>query len=116
MTVTEVSELERLRAQLAELRREASSLRLDNDLLTSQLKQEGLPETTRWLQGKVWNQKWHLRRLERRVVAQRAILRRIEELGRGLTSDEWVELRDTYTEGYVREAWQGEGWVPPKEP
>jgi hypothetical protein len=47
-----------------------------------------------WLQAKVASQARELDRLHSRVVRQRFQLRTLNELGRGLSHDEWVKARD----------------------
>ncbi len=69
-----------LRAQLVELTAE-------RDALKAQLAGD-LPRATRWLQRKVWRQAAALDRLNQRVVNQRFVLRRLDELGRSLSADE----------------------------
>jgi hypothetical protein len=69
-----------LRAQLVELAAE-------RDALKAQLAGD-LPRATRWLQQKVWRQAAALDRLNQRVVNQRFVLRRLDELGRSLSGDE----------------------------
>lgn len=74
-----------LRAQLVELAAERDALRaqLEGDL----------PTATRWLQRKVWRQAAALDALNRRVVAQRFVLRALDDLGRSLSSDEYQAAR-----------------------
>jgi len=63
-------------------------LTAERDALRAQLEKEGLPSATRWLQRKVWRQAHALETLNKRVVAQRFVLRTIDELGRSLTPEE----------------------------
>ena len=72
-------------AQLVELAAERDALRaqLEGDL----------PSATRWLQRKVWRQAAALDALNRRVVAQRFVLRTLDELGRSLSTEEYQAAR-----------------------
>lgn len=63
-------------------------LTAERDALRAQLEKEGLPSATRWLQRKVWRQAAALDTLNKRVVAQRFVLRALDELGRSLTAEE----------------------------
>lgn len=58
------------------------------------MEQEQKRETESWLQTKVAAQKKALRRLDRRVVAQRAVLRKLTDLGYALTFEQWTEVRE----------------------
>lgn len=71
--------------ELRELRAEVGALRaqLEGDL----------PRATSWLQWKVWRQREELDRLNRRILSQRLALRTLEELGRGLSREEYLEAR-----------------------
>ena len=51
------------------------------------------PTEQSWLQQKVQAQRVALHRLNIRVVSQRAVLRKLTELGRELSDSEWEELR-----------------------
>ena len=74
-----------LRAQLVELAAERDALRaqLEGDL----------PTATRWLQRKVWRQASALDALNRRVVAQRFVLRTLDGLGRSLSAAEYASAK-----------------------
>lgn len=113
MTVIDKTELETLRDKLTEARSEVYDLRGEVTALRAQLEGD-LPKATGWLQWKVWRQRNALSRLQRRVVAQRAVLRRIDELGRGLSREEWIALRDEAKDHEI-EAFVAEDWMPPKE-
>jgi hypothetical protein len=63
-------------------------LTADRDALRAQLEKEGLPSATRWLQRKVWRQARALEALNKRVAAQRFVLRTLDGLGRSLTPEE----------------------------
>lgn len=53
-----------------------------------------MEENMSWLQAKVAAQKAALDRLHTNVVNQRFQLRTLNELGRGLTSEEFLKARD----------------------
>lgn len=76
-----------------ELRREIFALKAENDALRAQLEGD-LPRATAWLQNKIWRQQRALDVLNRRVTSQRVALRTIEELGRGLTKEEYDAARE----------------------
>jgi hypothetical protein len=71
---------------------ELRELRAERDALRAQLEGD-LPRATAWLQWKVWRQRTALDALERRVLSQRRVLRVLDERGRGLTREEWLEVR-----------------------
>lgn len=71
---------------------ELRELRAERDALRAQLEGD-LPRATAWLQWKVWRQRTALDALERRVLSQRRVLRALDERGRGLTREEWLEVR-----------------------
>lgn len=52
-----------------------------------------MEENMQWLQRKCQAQRAALHGLNRRVVAQRAVLRRLAELGMALSPEEWTQLR-----------------------
>jgi hypothetical protein len=84
-----------LRVQLVELAAERDALRaqLEGDL----------PTATRWLQRKVWRQAQALDALNRRVVAQRFVLRTLDGLGRSLTSAEFTAAKAAIVDGQLRD-------------
>jgi hypothetical protein len=84
------------------LRNENFALRNENDALRAQLEGD-IPKATQWLQHKVWSQRAALDVLNRRVVSQRFVLRTLEEMGRGLTIDEYREARDAVSNEQLRE-------------
>jgi hypothetical protein len=84
-----------LRAQLVELAAERDALR-------AQLERD-LPTATRWLQRKVWRQAQALDALNRRVVAQRFVLRTLGGLGRSLTAAEFVSAKATIGDAQLRD-------------
>lgn len=52
-----------------------------------------MEENMQWLQRKCHAQRAALQVLNRRVVAQRAVLHRLAELGMALSPEEWTRLR-----------------------
>jgi hypothetical protein len=81
-------------AELADLRRQLLELAAERDALRAQLEGD-LPKATRWLQRKVDRQASALDALHSRVVAQRFVLRTLDELGRSLTREEYRAARAT---------------------
>lgn len=71
---------------------ELRELRAEVDALRAQLEGD-LPRATAWLQWKVWRQRVALDLLNRRVVSQRFALRTLDELGRGLSREEYLAAR-----------------------
>ena len=64
-----------------------------------ELQLEGnIPDATFWLQRKVHAQRAALDRLNHKVVSQRFVLRTLEEMGRGLSREEYIEARDRQPE------------------
>lgn len=92
MTMTGIHEdaLARSRDCVRELEAEVRELRaqLEGDI----------PTATFWLQTKVWRQRRALDALNRRVLSQRFVLRTLEELGRGLSREEYLAARDRQPE------------------
>ena len=84
-----------LRAQLVELAAERDALRaqLEGDL----------PTATRWLQRKVWRQAQALDALNRRVVAQRFVLRTLDGLGRSLSAAEFASAKAAIADARLRD-------------
>ena len=84
-----------LRAQLVELAAERDALRaqLEGDL----------PTATRWLQRKVWRQARALDALNRRVVAQRFVLRTLDGLGRSLSAAEFASAKAAIADARLRD-------------
>lgn len=72
--------------------REIRELKLEIETLKAQLEGD-IPKATYWLQTKVWRQRKALDNLNRRVVTQRFIIRTLEEMGRGLSREEYLEAR-----------------------
>ncbi|HZM84208.1 MAG TPA: hypothetical protein VFC19_51470 [Candidatus Limnocylindrales bacterium] len=68
-------------------------LTAERDVLRAQLEKEGLPSATRWLQRKAWRQARALETLNKRVAAQRFVLRTLDGLGRSLTPEELQAAR-----------------------
>ena len=77
-------------------------LTAERDALRVQLEGD-LPSATRWLQRKVWRQAVALDALNRRVVAQRFVLRTLDELGRSLTAAEFVSAKERIADAQVRD-------------
>ena len=77
-------------------------LAAERDALRAQLEGD-LPSATRWLQRKVWRQAAALDALHRRVVAQRFVLRTLDELGRSLTAAEFVSAKARIADPQVRD-------------
>jgi hypothetical protein len=71
---------------------ELRALRQEVEALRAQLEGD-LPQATAWLQWKVWRQRLALDRLNRRVVTQRFVLRTLDQLGRGLSREEYLTHR-----------------------
>src|SRR6185369_5115188 len=84
-----------LRARLVELAAERDALRaqLEGDL----------PTATRWLQRKVWRQAQALDALNRRVVAQRFVLRTLDGLGRSLSAAEFASAKAAIADARLRD-------------
>ena len=76
----------------ADLRSRLVEAVAERDALRAQIEGD-LPTATRWLQRKVWRQAAALDALNRRVVAQRFVLRTLDELGRSLTAEELQAAR-----------------------
>lgn len=74
-----------VQAELRELRSEVEHLRA--------VVAGDMPKALSWLQWKVWRQRRELDALNRRLVSQRFVLRTLEELGRGLTQQEYLQAR-----------------------
>jgi hypothetical protein len=77
-------------------------LSAERDALRAQLEGD-LPSATRWLQRKVWRQAAALDALNRRVVAQRFVLRTLDELGRSLSAAEFVSAKERIADAQVRD-------------
>ena len=77
-------------------------LTAERDALRAQLEGD-LPSATRWLQRKVWRQAVALDALNRRVVAQRFVLRTLDELGRSLSAAEFVSAKERIADAQVRD-------------
>jgi hypothetical protein len=73
-------------------RSEIRELKGEIEALKAQLEGD-IPKATAWLQWKCWRQRKALDTLNHKVVSQRFVLRTLEELGRGLTRDEYIEAR-----------------------
>jgi hypothetical protein len=86
----------------SDLRRQIFELENERDALRAQLEGD-LPRATAWLQNKVWSQRAALDILNRRVVSQRFVLRTLEELGRGLTREEFLHARAAVGDDQLRD-------------
>ena len=86
----------RLKAEVSSLRSELSALR---DLLDG----GDLPSGVNKLAWKIERQRRALDVLNRRVLSQRFYLRIVDELGRGLTKEEYVEARDRVENEQVKQ-------------
>ena len=90
-------EVEQLRQEKEDIRQELLEARRE----ISALKQvaEGHPDWhAQWLQSKVERQRKMLDRLTLTVTGQRLVLRAINNLGRGLTREEYVRERATWNQ------------------
>lgn len=68
---------------------------LKDQIRILELQLEGnIPDATFWLYRKVHAQRAALDKLNHRVVSQRFVLRTLEELGRGLSREEYISARD----------------------
>lgn len=89
-------------AKAADVRSQLVELAAERDALRAQL-EGNLPAATRWLQRKVWRQAAALDTLNRRIVAQRFVLRSLDELGRSLTAAEYRAARAGVRNGQLRD-------------
>jgi hypothetical protein len=90
-----------LHAEVTALRARLVEVTAERDALRAQLEGD-LPEAMRWLQRKVWRQRAALDALNRRVLAQRIVLRKLDELGRSLTTDEYRAARSRIADALRR--------------
>lgn len=81
-------------AMYARVSEQNLSLREDMAVLKARIDGD-IPEANSRLQMKVSRQRQHLARLEKRVVAQRFILRTLDKLGRSLTAEERAAALET---------------------
>jgi hypothetical protein len=86
------------------LQQQLASSQMELEQLRAQLSGE-VPESMRWLQRKVNVQRAALHRLQRRVVAQRAVPRALDRLGRSLTPAELAKC-PTATPDIDVDQWQ----------
>lgn len=77
---------------LADKNREIRELKSELEAYKAQLEGD-IPKATAWLQWKVWRQRIALDKLNHRVVSQRFVLRTLDELGRGLSREEYLAAR-----------------------
>ena len=87
---------------VSDLRARLVELAADRDALWAQLEGD-LPTATRWLQRKVRRQAAALDALNRRVVAQRFVLRTLEGLGRSLSAAEFAAAKAAITDGQLQD-------------
>lgn len=91
------TDAERLADARAELDAVRSQLRDETERRTiaeAALTEAGLPQALSWLQSKCDRQRVALDRLTVRQTSCRLALRRIQDLGRGLTRGEWMQARN----------------------
>lgn len=93
---TQGAEIVALREQAMVLRAEIGQLKHENAGLRNLISGDRAMGIS-WLMAKVANQRRALDILNRRVVAQRLVLRTLNELGRGLTQEEWAEAKSRWT-------------------
>ena len=86
----------------ADLRAQLVELAAERDALRAQLEGD-LPTATRWLQRKVWRQAQALDGLNRRVVAQRFVLRTLDGLGRSLSAAEFASAKAAIADARLRD-------------
>lgn len=87
---------------MTENEKEILELKMERDALLKQI--AGDPEYTLYFyQRKALRQRDALDRLNRRVVTQRFVLRTLEELGRGLSKDEYLKAREAVENEQLRE-------------
>lgn len=87
---------------VAELRKRCQEQERELVALRAQVNGD-TPTATRWLQGKVTSQRAALDALNRRVVTQRFVLRTLNELGRGLSREEYLKARDAVANESLRD-------------
>lgn len=76
-----------------DMRLEIAELKQERDVLLRQI--DGDPEASLYFyQRKALRQRDALDRLNRRILSQRFVLRTLEELGRGLSREEYLKARD----------------------
>jgi hypothetical protein len=86
----------------SDLRDQLLELTAERDALWAQLDGD-LPTATRWLARKVRRQAEALDALNRRVVAQRFVLRTLDGLGRSLTVAEFHSAKAAIRDDQVRD-------------
>ncbi len=86
----------------SDMRREILELQRERDALLKQI--DGDPELSLYFyQRKAIRQRAALDQLNRRVVSQRFQLRTLNELGRGLSKEEYLKARDAVQNESLRE-------------
>lgn len=88
-------------AVIVSLRRELAEHQAEFRALRDQL--EGKQDSIWWVQRKVWLQRQALDVLNRRVVSQRFVLRTLNEMGRGLSVEEYRAARQAVQNEQLRE-------------
>lgn len=91
-------------ADEAEMRRRILELEAEVENLATLLREGGVPQSASWLQWKVWRQKTALDALNRRVLSQRFVLKLLDEMGRGLTAEEYKAARERSGDPRLEEA------------
>jgi hypothetical protein len=81
------------RIEISKLKSEVAQLKMEIETLEAQLQGGDIPKATAWLQMKVWRQRKALDALNRTVVTNRFIVRTLNEMGRGLSREEYLEAR-----------------------
>src|SRR5271155_5180842 len=94
------ADLRKVRQDLMDLRREHTQLQAERDTLRNQL--DGKPDLMWWVQAKADRQRKALDLLNRRVVNQRFQLRTLNELGRGLTTAEFLTAKEQLANEQVK--------------
>lgn len=87
--------------EIARLRRDLVEAQAENAALRDQL--AGKPDSMWWVQRKVDSQRRALDILNRRVVSQRFVLRTLNEMGRGLSAEEYRAARQAEQNEQLRE-------------
>lgn len=82
----------------------AKVLELEGDAVAMRAQLEGdMPKATAWLQTKVWRQRLALNGVNRTIASQRFVLRTLQELGRGLSADEYAIARKAVESEQLRD-------------
>lgn len=89
-------------AEPADLRAEIAELQAERDALLAQVEKDDHWPAWYYYQRKAVRQRRALDTLNRRVVSQRFVLRTLEQLGRGLSRDEYVAAREAVENEQLR--------------